>query len=54
MLLYQFVNCEDWVLLDLHQNLIETKITFEWEAFIRGARYVSIRDFLPKVFQVNT
>jgi hypothetical protein len=30
----EFVNCKDWVLLDLHQNLIEAKIAFEWEAFI--------------------
>ena len=32
--LYQCVNCEDWVLLDLHQNLTEAKIAFEWQAFI--------------------
>jgi hypothetical protein len=40
-------------LLDLQKNLIEAKITFEWKAFIRRARYVSIRNFLPEVFQVN-
>jgi hypothetical protein len=34
ILLYQFVNCEDWVLLDLHKNLIKAKITFEWKACI--------------------